>query len=152
MKTYMVTEKLPPCGAVVRVKAGHIVETDAVFDGVDWVSTNGQVFKPGAVTEWSRLNPVVEAYRQMVNEEQEKKALSEKIAYDAARSDIEINCISPIVVRRNPKLRLWYDINDVPVDDKESIADSVRYLDLLGKLVRHPMKSNLVMILDREAS
>ncbi len=143
MKTHKVTEKLPPCGEVVRVRAGNVVEIDATFDGVDWVSKNGQVFKPGAVTEWWHRYPIAEAYRQMVEEEQEKKALREKIAYDAARSEIECHCLEPV--------RHWYDVESAPVDNKESTAESVRYLDLLGNLVRHPIKKHLVMVLDREA-
>lgn len=144
MKTYRVTEKLPPCGAVVRVKAGHVVETDATFDGVDWVSKNGQVFMSGAVTEWSFRRPTTaEGYLRMLNQEQEKKSLCEKIAYDAARSEIECHCLEPV--------RHWYDVESATVDDKESTAESVRYLDLIGSLVRHPTKSHLVMVLDREA-
>lgn len=162
MEKYLVSERLPAAGQIVNVKAGIAMECCAEFDGVDFIGPKGP-FLPGAVTEWwpqsGDGNGKALEYRAIIEKEQELAALRERIAYDAARTEIEINCLS--------KANGWWDTQDVPSDDAEWISDRVRYLyllgnaewlsdrvrylDLLGKLERRQDAPHIVRILELEA-
>lgn len=71
--------------------------------------------------------------------------LAHRLAYQAARSDIEC-CADP---RRLADDRaLWWDIACVGSDEKDAVQTAVRYLDLRRKLTHHPVHEYLVSILD----
>ena len=54
------------------------------------------------------------------------------LAYSAARSDIECHC-QPVGMWSDR----WHDPDDVPEDDRETVATALRYLDLRGLIERH---------------
>lgn len=63
----------------------------------------------------------------------EMLTLQAHLAYSAARSDIECHCMPVGDTVRDG----WHDPNVVLDDDREFIADALRYLTLRGYLERH---------------
>lgn len=63
----------------------------------------------------------------------ELETLERRLAYTAARSDIECYCIT---VTGEPGC--WYDTRLVLDDGRETVAIATRYLDLRGLIERHP--------------
>lgn len=149
METYKPSERLPECGQVVRVLAGNSITCEATFDGIVWRDHSGRIFHDSAVREWWPLtgdgNGKALEYRAIIEKEQELAALRERIAYDAARTEIEINCLE------DSKASGWWDTLDVPEREVEWIADRVRYLDGIGKLERMAGAPHIVRILELEA-
>ena len=80
----------------------------------------------------------------------ELRQLEHRIAYHAARADIECFCASK-VVSEEPRL-WWYDITAAgPVEDEvEWVGMAVRYLELCGLLLREPENPNQVRPLDAQ--
>ncbi|MCD6674871.1 MAG: hypothetical protein LT106_18715 [Burkholderiaceae bacterium] len=64
----------------------------------------------------------------------EMLSLQAQLAYSAARGDIECHCGFVSDRRHN---RQWYDLSSVEADDRETVADAIRYLDLRGLIERH---------------
>lgn len=62
----------------------------------------------------------------------ELATIERALAYSAARSDIEVNCLPG----GDPRER-WYDPHSAPADDHEFVATALRYLDLRGLIERH---------------
>lgn len=62
----------------------------------------------------------------------EMLSLQARLAYSAARSDIECYC-QPVGMWSDR----WRDPSDVPDGDREFIAPSIRYLELRGLIERH---------------
>lgn len=82
----------------------------------------------------------------MKNTNTEITTLEQELAYEAARSNIEIMCNH----RQRDTRGLWYDTDNdtILTNDTESIEKSVRYLEHKNLLERHPDNSRLVRILD----
>lgn len=80
----------------------------------------------------------------------ERVALERRIAYDAARTEIEVNAleVEDHPVSEGEHASAWYDTQEVPADDVEWIAERVRYLDLRGLLQRWPGSPHIVRVLD----
>jgi hypothetical protein len=86
--------------------------------------------------------------------DREAAQLERRIAYNAARTDIESHCIGEgIREGKTGPVFWWWDtarIAPAPecAEDIEFLSDAVRYLDLRRLLVRHPDRPNLVRIKD----
>lgn len=79
----------------------------------------------------------------------ELRQLEQKIAYHAARSDIECMCKGQ-VASEDPLL-WWYDTTTAETEEeKEFVAMAVRYLELREQLLRHPENAALVRPLNVE--
>ena len=72
----------------------------------------------------------------------EQLRLAKKLADDSARSDVETYC----TYQRMGRLT-WYDTHSLSKEGVfvgEDVTDQVRYLDLRGRLIRHPVQRHLV--------
>lgn len=80
----------------------------------------------------------------------ELRELERRIAYHAARSDIECSCASKVVSAK-PRL-WWYDLTTAGPEEEEIewVTMAVRYLELCGLLLRNPENLNQVRPLDIE--
>ncbi len=72
------------------------------------------------------------------------RALEQHIAYDAARTEIETNCLE---VSRGGEFR-WYDTAVPDPDDREYLALRVRYLKGRELLEEWPGSPHIVRVLD----
>lgn len=82
----------------------------------------------------------------------ELDTLAHELAYSTARADIECYCASQSA--DGTMAARWWDTEDIPNQPPETVADiqlAVRYLDLRGKLVRHPEHPEWVRLLAEAA-
>ena len=77
--------------------------------------------------------------------------LAVQIADEAARSDIEIQCPcfteegrEPATLKEIPLA--WYDTRNVPSSAVEVVRMAIAYLELRGKIVRHPFREGWVQV------
>lgn len=76
---------------------------------------------------------------------QERLHLQARLAYSAARSDIECECD---VVNVNTSGVWWYDLTTAEGEAQEHVATAARYLDLSGLLRRQVEAPHIVQIID----
>lgn len=81
------------------------------------------------------------------------RRLATEIADDAARADIETNCVAYTDDGRDPQgvveiRNQWYDCGGLEEDIRALVNKSARYLALRGKLEYHPKHQTWVRIHD----
>lgn len=85
--------------------------------------------------------------------DREMHALERRIAYTAARTDIENFCAGEELRQPHGAALWWWDTTRIfpaptQPEDVQFLTDAVRYLDLRRLLERHPIKPHLVRIKD----
>jgi hypothetical protein len=78
----------------------------------------------------------------MIEKTNRTLALQQKIADDAARSDIECNLDGSIHSGRHHGW--WYTADEIDPERREMIEDAITYLELRGLLKRHPENPSLI--------
>jgi len=71
--------------------------------------------------------------------------LAYKIADEAAESALECNC-NVVAVAHGRVRTAWLNLALASAEAQEAMQRDARYLELRGKLERHPVNSNLVQL------